>query len=200
MRAGGVLSAVIWLLVGLNALVLTVPPRPGPVIPEAGAPTDRPPRPQPPAIQRETADRVATLLARPLFTPSRRPAPPPAAAAPPALQRLTGIIVGPFGKRALFASNGAGKTLAVDEGGAVGPWTVQAITSRTVTLTGPGGRRELPVVGEGNHAAAADTAALLAETATPWTNPCGRLHRTFGYQPNSSRDERCALAAARFMQ
>lgn len=87
--------------------------------------------------------RAAAVLARPLFSPGRRPAaqaaagPGPAAAA---LPRMTGVIVTPAGRRAIFTS-GDGKPVVVTEGGHIGAYDVQLIEAGRVTLSGPDGTR-----------------------------------------------------------
>ena len=87
---------------------------------------------------------AATILARPLFSPGRRP--PTAAAAPgavaPSLPRVAGIMVTPAGRRAIFAEKGA-KPLVLGEGGQVSGFTVQSIQAGQVTVRGPQGIRVL---------------------------------------------------------
>jgi hypothetical protein len=89
-----------------------------------------------------TSQWIETILARPLFTPDRRPpAQPHIAAAPRApviLPRLAGVLVSPAGKAAIFAANGA-KPTVVCEGGQLGQYTVQSIEAGHVTLRGPDG-------------------------------------------------------------
>jgi len=93
------------------------------------------------------AGRAAVALARPLFSESRRPAsqPSPSAAAPASLPRLTGTLIGPFGRRALFVDGSSGKPLALGESDRMGVWTVEAISEGHVTLRGPDGARSLRV-------------------------------------------------------
>lgn len=92
-----------------------------------------------------TNDWVTTILTRPLFSPDRRP---PAAASVVSgerlvgLPRLSGVLVGPFGRSAIFASDG-GKPLVVGEGSRVADWTVRAIEAGSVDVIGPGGARTL---------------------------------------------------------
>jgi len=97
-----------------------------------------------PAADADNAGRrVVEVLARPLFSPGRRPA-AQAAAAPPAavapLPRMTGVIVTPAGRRAIFA-NGTGKPVVVMEGERIGVYSVQSIEAGRVTLAGPDGQR-----------------------------------------------------------
>lgn len=91
-----------------------------------------------------TAEWVGTILARPLLSPDRRPIAVSAAdaggdrAAPEGLPRLTAVLVGPFGRNAIFAMDGS-KPLVVTEGGRVNAWTIQSIDVDAVRVSGPGG-------------------------------------------------------------
>jgi len=109
----------------------------------APLPAPAAPASTPAADADDAGRRVAEVLARPLFSPGRRPA-AQAAAAPPAavapLPRMTGVIVTPAGRRAIFA-NGAGKAVVVMEGGRIGAYAVQSIEAGRVTLAGPDGQR-----------------------------------------------------------
>jgi hypothetical protein len=90
-------------------------------------------------------EEVARILARPLFSPTRRPsAPAPVSKdAAPGLARLSGVILGPAGKSAIFAGNGGGKPVVVGEGAQIGNYVVTSIDIGTVTVTGPVGKRIL---------------------------------------------------------
>ena len=111
-----------------------------------------------------TATLAATLLERPVFSPTRRPSdsgPAPAEAVParPEPPRLTGIVMTPAGRRAIFASAAAdGHGVVVSVGGTVGPWVVQAIGIADVQLTRADERRTVRVA-YSDTAAAATTAA-----------------------------------------
>jgi hypothetical protein len=87
---------------------------------------------------------VATILARPLFSPDRRPPSEGSAAAgnpiPDDLPRLAGVIVGPFDRSAIFAIDG-GKPVVLREGGRLNAWTVRLIRAGEVEVEGPGGTR-----------------------------------------------------------
>ncbi len=86
---------------------------------------------------------VSTTLARPLFSPDRRP---PAAAGVPAsvdIPRLSGILITPSGRSAIFAPAGAGKPVVATEGTALGPYIVKLIGPDEVTIVGPSGPRSL---------------------------------------------------------
>lgn len=94
--------------------------------------------PGPAAPAGRPAELAASILARPLLSPGRRP-PAAARAATPAteLPRLTGIIISPDGSSAIFA--GRPRALVVPEGGRVGEYTVRQIAPGLVTLNGPVG-------------------------------------------------------------
>ena len=89
---------------------------------------------------------LATALARPLFSSTRRP--PQSAANDGATSsdladmRLTGIVTEPEHHVAIFAVNGT-KPLRVTEGEAVSGWRIESITPREVSLSGPGGTKTL---------------------------------------------------------
>ena len=112
------------------------------------APELMPPAPPPPSDYRDqNAARAFSALARPLFNPDRRPAAPSLADVPTpppnSLLRLTGTLVSPRGKHAIFAVGD--KPAVMGEGSRIDAWTVQAISAGTVTLTGPDGPRVLRV-------------------------------------------------------
>jgi general secretion pathway protein N len=89
------------------------------------------------------ADIVRSILARPLFAPSRRPAAVaiagPGIAEPP---RLAGVIIAADAHLALFAP-AEGKVMAVAIGGNVGSYVVNSVSPNAVVLSGPSGEREL---------------------------------------------------------
>jgi general secretion pathway protein N len=88
---------------------------------------------------------VATALARPLFSNTRRPsqnAGGPTTDDDLADARLAGIITSPGHRIAIFAISGD-KPLEVAEGDAVSGWRIETITPREVSLTGPTGTKTL---------------------------------------------------------
>ncbi len=90
------------------------------------------------------AGRMRVVLARPLFRRDRRP-PAPAEVAPvaaEAIPRLTAVLSGPFGDRAIFAGANGRSTVAT-VGSAVGGWTVQAIEGGAVLVSGRDGERTI---------------------------------------------------------
>ena len=110
-----------------------------------------PARPETPAgINRQQSphldELVATALARPLFSSTRRPpqSAPAGGAGDSDLadRRLTGIVTTPGHRLAIFAITGD-KPLMVGEGDEVSGWHVDSITPREVSLTGPSGTKIL---------------------------------------------------------
>jgi general secretion pathway protein N len=93
------------------------------------------------------AQAAQRILERPLFNPDRRPPPPPAAApaaAPPKSEflRLSGTVIGPSGRSAIFVDS-EGHARVVGEGGVIGEFSIRAITPGQVTLTSSAGERVL---------------------------------------------------------
>ncbi len=106
-----------------------------------------------------SAGMQATLLQRPLFSPTRRPPPGAEAAGLSGLPRLAGVLVAPGDRHAIFAGG-----LVVAEGGAVGRYTVQAIDAGQVTVRGPEGTRVLrPAFASARAAASAGGAWPVAQ-------------------------------------
>ena len=113
-----------------------------PAVAEAAARPDTPPaarRQQNPQVD----ELLTAILARPLFSSTRRP--PQGTAANEADsdladRRLTGIVTEPGRRMAIFAVNGE-KPLRVAEGDAVSGWRIESITPREVSLSGPGGTK-----------------------------------------------------------
>jgi hypothetical protein len=133
--AGGLTALLTWELGVFSAT--------GPVIalrPSQAAAT------QPVAAADHSTEWTATILARPLLSPDRRPPAETEANAgngmSNGLPRLSGVVVGPFGRSAIFAADGDKPVVAL-EGGRVGAWTVRSIAGGTVEVTGPGGARTL---------------------------------------------------------
>jgi hypothetical protein len=85
--------------------------------------------------------RLATILARPLFAPARRP-PAGAATTEEGLPRLAGVIIGPDIRRAIFAP-AKGSATVVTEGGRTAGYDVHAIGPNEVILSGPDGEHRL---------------------------------------------------------
>ena len=86
---------------------------------------------------RAAAAWAESVLARPLFSISRRPPRVEASAgnaAAPDQARLAGILIGRFGKRAIFAPEGGGKQLVLGEGASVNESTIRSIEPNQVVL------------------------------------------------------------------
>jgi hypothetical protein len=140
------LGAVVALAVGLVAIigweVGGAPPAGVTSSPPPAAPAASPA--SAPAVDRER-EWVATVLARPLFSPDRRPSPEAAAVAtagPNGLPRLTGTLVAPFERSAIFAAAGR-DPIVVHEGARIDAYTVMSIEAGQVRLRGPEGTRIL---------------------------------------------------------
>ena len=104
------------------------------------------------------ADISVSIQERPLFSPDRKPPALPAAAnvgpgnAPAGLPRLTGVIVGPNGGRAIFAGDD-GKSRTAAEGDTIGEFKVWRINPGLVTMVGAAGPRVLrPAYGTASEA------------------------------------------------
>jgi general secretion pathway protein N len=104
---------------------------------DPASPIARPQNPRPEEL-------VATALARPLFSSTRRPPQNASseAAADDLDARLTGIVTTPGHRIAIFAVSGD-KPLKVAEGDAVSGWRIESITPREVSLSGPSGSKTL---------------------------------------------------------
>jgi general secretion pathway protein N len=176
-------------LAGVFAFATQPLPDDAPVRPARSAAGGMPMERQAPADA--AADQVrrwaAASLARPLFNPDRRPIAPAASGSDAAarLPRLSGIMITPAGRRAIFAPTGTGKPQVVVEGGTIGGNLVQSITIGEVVLIGPDGRHSLHPTFDRTPAPAATAPAIVAgpdaaQAATPGaTNPCDHAS-TFG--------------------
>jgi hypothetical protein len=100
-------------------------------------------------------------LARPLFSPNRRPvAAAVVDAAPVVMPKLSAIVVTSAGAKAIFVGDD-GKPLILGVGGAVGGDTITSITPAGVVVTGPSGRTTLRLqFGATDPAAPAAPAAI----------------------------------------
>jgi hypothetical protein len=96
----------------------------------------------PQAPREAVSQLLATVLVRPLFSPTRRPATGDEPVAEAFGARLTGIIVAPERRVAIFAGSG-GKPLIASEGDSIDGWDVETITPNEVSLKGPTGVRTL---------------------------------------------------------
>lgn len=103
-------------------------------------------RTPPPAQPARPEDLLATALARPLFSATRRPPETAASdgAGGPELsdKRLSGIVIEPDRRLAIFAVTGA-KPLTLSEGESVSGWRIESITPTEISLVSPSGTRTL---------------------------------------------------------
>jgi hypothetical protein len=117
---------------------------------------------------------VATTLARPLFSASRRPPRRGSADATDdsglADARLAGIVIVPGHRIAIFAPADA-KAMTVSEGQIVGRWRVENITPHEVSLSGPDGVRTLEPKPDPNLVAASAAPPAVYRPATPGVSP-----------------------------
>lgn len=107
-------------------------------------PIGRPETSEPPdAHLYRVQTQFAAILARPLFSPSRKP--PQVADAPhksepvPELPRLAGVLVSREGRQAIFAPAAGGRAIVAEKGGYVGVFMISTIAAGEVTVLSPDG-------------------------------------------------------------
>jgi hypothetical protein len=149
---------------GLAAWRPTMPGLPGPrPVPIRRTSLERP-RPPP----RQAAHAAAIVLARPLWSASRRPGQAEPAAATPRhgqpAPRLTGTLIAGGRRVAIFAAQGQASA-AREQGGAIGGFAVARVDPGTVTLIGPAGRLTFSVGGGVGGPAALALAAPIAASS-----------------------------------
>jgi hypothetical protein len=123
-----------------------------------------------PALQQLPADSgpppIAAILARPLFSLSRRPPQSKAGGGTDdtglADSRLAGIVIEPNHRFAIFAPEGA-KLLTVTEGETVSGWRIDSISPHEVSLSGPDGARTLQPKFDPNLAPPPEPAPMPAQ-------------------------------------
>jgi hypothetical protein len=80
---------------------------------------------------------AAAILARPLFSPGRHPAPPVKRSnMRKAMPRLSGVIIYGTKRLAIFAAPQGGKPIVAAEGDRVGDWLISLVQPDWVTLVG----------------------------------------------------------------
>jgi len=127
-------------------------------------------------------------IAEPLLGPTQRP--PEAAssdnAGDPRLPdvRLTGIVIEPDRRIAIFAVNGT-KSVVLSEGEALKDWRIDSISPQKVSLSGPAGTMTLKPKPDANLVRSAPPAAAPAGQPQPDVPP-GFLHRSFQWFPASA--------------
>lgn len=112
---------------------------------------------------------ATAVLARPLFSQTRRPPATAAAASPDAadLPRLTGILVTGAVRHAIFAAPVGGHPTVATEGGRLGVYRIQSIEAGKVIVIGPQGAVSLrPSFAMASEKAAADRPGVPAASAS----------------------------------
>lgn len=129
----------------------------------------------PEATPDERARQVAAILARPLFSPDRRPPSEPLVAVIDVpVPRLTGTLLGPFGRHAVLAVGD--RQISRAEGDEFDGWTVHEVDNGKVSLLRPdqsGQLRLIVITGKATPVASAEPSM----EGFAWTNPCGRRHK-----------------------
>ena len=82
--------------------------------------------------------RVGEVLARPVFSPDRRPVATGTRSAA-GLTRLTGIVITGSRKVAIFAAQAGGRPVVAEEGSHISAYELKAISDTGVTVVGPTG-------------------------------------------------------------
>ena len=113
-------------------------------------------------------DLLAATLARPLFSPSRRPPMGAGDTMPPdpGNNRLTGIVIEPDRRVAVFAVSGA-KPLILTEGESISGWQIESITASQVSLVSRSGTKILQPTLDPNPPAPRPAGRANAAAAQP---------------------------------
>ncbi len=155
-------------LIGIE-IIGAIPPTEGPDAPVAPMPV------APDAPPEESDDsRVAHILARPLFTPGRHPAPQetgPDASGLAADVRLAGILLAPGVRSALIVRAGQAAATELGIGDAIDGWRITAIDPAGIALT----HAERQIFVEPTSAALANRGSPLPPSGQPGLPPPGYL-------------------------
>jgi hypothetical protein len=138
----GVMAVTLAGIIGLELRKAALDEVPTPIAPVRQQPTESPASGLGTVSTDQAAGYVAAILARPLFSPSRRPD-ETVANKMADLGRLTGVLMSPAGKSAIFAGPAGGKPVVVGEGNRIGEYVVGSIDAGAVTVIGPAGERVL---------------------------------------------------------
>jgi hypothetical protein len=110
-------------------------------------------------VSLEQIERYKEVLARPLFSPSRRPAEiPPQDATPMGIVTLTGVVITPTRRIAVVTDGGAARSRQVREGDDLGNAVVGRILKDRIELKTPEGRTLLVRIQKGRNDAGPDGA------------------------------------------
>lgn len=146
----------------------------------------------PAVIVRGDRASVETVLARPPFSPSRRPSAvasvAPAQAARAKLPRLAGIMMDGARRSVIFAPEGDRRPIIVAEGGELDGFRVERIEAGMVTVSGPGVHQ---VLRPSFDLSASPPRPVPVVAAPPAAQPPGfggppGLERMPGYVPNGA--------------
>jgi hypothetical protein len=97
------------------------------------------PQSDPASVRQSDIDgRVSEVLARPVFSPDRRPVGTGTRSAA-GLTRLTGIVITGSRKVAIFAAQAGGRPVVAEEGTRINAYELKAISDTGVTMVGPTG-------------------------------------------------------------
>ncbi len=151
-------------------------------------------KPKPRSPEPRVDNLVATVLAAPLFSPTRRPAESSAPAGDPELSgiRLTGIVIQSDRRIAVFAASGT-KPLVRVEGETINEWQLDSIAPLAVTLSGPAGTRTLAPRPDPNLVRPASPVPMAAARRKPGP-PLGAAA---GSAPGGTSAQSTAAAEAR---
>lgn len=120
-----------------------------------------------------TKQLVATVLARPLFSATRRPPENEQDGHPDTSLndlRLTGILIMPEQHFAIFVGSN-GKPLIRSEGEMISDWRVENIAAQSIFLTGPAGTATLEPKADPNLTRLESAAQMAASHAPPPAKP-----------------------------
>ena len=198
LRASALWATALLLLAIIAAeLSLSNPKQAGPAT--AGASAD-------PSPARVTNDAVglrppsewaATALSRPLFAPGRRSYEPTTKdGSEPSLPRLSGVLVSPSDRVAIFAADASHETLAIRVGSAIGGHQVQSVDPGQVVVLDNGGPRILRPTFYSPLQPAKTAPPIVMSRARPTDGAITALERRAALRGMASLREDGALQAA----
>lgn len=162
---------LILLCLGLAAIVYreATQPDPDPAPAMTAAPRRAAGDPREPHFAMAPLSAYAEVVARPLFSPTRRPAATAATAAGPSNFLVTGIVISPTGRVALVAHGMPAHVDRVVEGQSLDGWTVEAILPDHIVLARDG--TEIALKPEATPGPERPIRSLAAPFARPSQSP-----------------------------
>ena len=141
---------------------------------------------------------AATALSRPLFVPGRRPHQAKAAGSEsgPGLPRLSGVLVSPSERVAIFAADASHQSLVIRVGSSIGGYQVQSIEAGQVVLRDDGGPRILRPTFSAPVQVAKTPAPVDLSRVRPTAEAINALERRAAARGIASLKEDGALQAA----